>query len=379
MPPANLLETLQGNIPALLPEAVRLDQRSPAFEITSWIVERLSHKGIINPDGIFQFSGRGRDKQNERSWKIILKVFDEPDESIGIAHLWNGKRELYAMQSNLLPTSAFDSFTAPRCYGTEERDGCAWIWMEYIDAGHNSPWTDEQYTSAARYLGRFNGVSLTQKPLPDFPWLCRSVAQGWCESFPPVDIWDNPEVVGAINDLLRERVLALWDERTRFYNILDRLPQVFSHGDAQRRNLFFRQRADGTDELVAVDWAQCGIGALGGDLFFLVGASALLFEIAPADLPRIEAAAFDGYLSGLRDIGWNGTPELIRLSYCAWSAMMMGTVIPPAIVGWTTHNRAAIQQLFGKTPDQFVVDLAMLCAYAHDRADEARQLMARLM
>ena len=379
MPPANLLETLQTQIPAMLSEAVRQDQRSPDFEISAWTVEKLSHKGVINPDGIFRFFGSGHDKQDKRLWTLILKVFDEPDAPDSPAYLWNGKRELYAMESSLLPTSEVDSLCAPRCYGTEERDGCAWIWMEYVDAGNNPPWTDEQYVTAARYLGRFNGISLTRKPLPDYPWLCRSVAQDWCESFPPHDVWDNQEVKRSISDSLRERVLVLWDERTRFFNVLNRLPQVFSHGDAQRRNLIFRRLADGTENLVAVDWAQCGIGALGGDLFFLLGASAFLFEIAPADLPRIEAAAFNGYLSGLSDVGWNGASELIRLSYCVWSAMMMGTVYPLLMARWTTHNRDRIPQLFGITLEQFVSDSVALCEYAHERADEARLLMKRLL
>ena len=79
MPPANLLETLQTQIPAMLSEAVRQDQRSPDFEISAWTVEKLSHKGVINPDGIFRFFGSGHDKQDKRLWTLILKVFDEPD------------------------------------------------------------------------------------------------------------------------------------------------------------------------------------------------------------------------------------------------------------------------------------------------------------
>ena len=33
-------------------------------------------------------------------------------------------------------------------------------------------WPLEQYASAARCLGRFNGAYLAGRPIPDYPWLC---------------------------------------------------------------------------------------------------------------------------------------------------------------------------------------------------------------
>ncbi len=51
-----------------------------------------------------------------------------------------------------------------------------------------------------------------------------------------------------------ERIRQLWAERDRFFTILDRLPAAFSHFDFKRRNLFLHPRADGSDELAAIDW-----------------------------------------------------------------------------------------------------------------------------
>ena len=64
--PEDLLATLQAIDPIRLTNVVRQDQRSPAFEITNWSVKRLSDKGIINPDGLWIFTGTGRDSQGER-------------------------------------------------------------------------------------------------------------------------------------------------------------------------------------------------------------------------------------------------------------------------------------------------------------------------
>jgi hypothetical protein len=42
-------------------EIVRRDQQSATFTITDWHVDRLSSKGIINPDGLSPFPGTGHD------------------------------------------------------------------------------------------------------------------------------------------------------------------------------------------------------------------------------------------------------------------------------------------------------------------------------
>ena len=66
--PDAILGTLQAIDPAVLENVVRVDQRSPAFQISDWSVRRLSAKGIVNPDGLWLFSGQGRDGQGTRNW-----------------------------------------------------------------------------------------------------------------------------------------------------------------------------------------------------------------------------------------------------------------------------------------------------------------------
>ena len=67
--------------------------------------------------------------------------------------------------------------------------------------------------------------------------------------------------------------------RTRnVLRVLEILPQFFSHFDSQRRNLFIRKGDDWQDELVLIDWGQCGVGPLGSEFNFLVPMSAALVE-----------------------------------------------------------------------------------------------------
>jgi phosphotransferase family enzyme len=67
---------------------------------------------------------------------------------------------------------------------------------------------------------------------------------------------------------------------------LNRLPQVFTHFDFKRNNLFIRQQGDGQDELVAIDWALCGYAALGAELCSMIGFNAMFFSVDVAALPN---------------------------------------------------------------------------------------------
>jgi hypothetical protein len=186
---------------------------------------------------------------------------------------------------------------------------------------------------------------------------------------PPV-LWDlyPPSVI----DELRR----LWDERERFLTALDRLPQTLCHHDTFRRNLLVRRGPEG-EELVAVDWAYAGHGAVGEELEQLVVASLFFFEtmgIAPRDL---DANCFASYVAGLREAGWAGDERLVRLGYTANAALrhtvglvryLLPTVTDPAPPPW-------VEDLLGRPFAEVVEGLAELWPFQFELADEARALL----
>lgn len=365
----------------LLTEIVRQDQRTPAFELTDWTVEPLSSKGISNPEGLFRVRGTGQVGQTTTPWSVVLKIVTRPDHEQDLRDLWYWKRELRVAQSQLL-TRLAAPVVAPRCYGAVEHADDVWLWMEQIVGRTSQPWTLSEYAFAARELGRFNGAYLTGTPLPDEPWLCHDHVRGWLAALVPehpARAWENRFVRGAFAPALRPRVERLWAEQERFLAVLSQLPQVCSHFDYQRRNLFIRARPDGRDEVVAVDWQYVGIGALGGDLFHLTSGSAVLFEWEPAAVGALEAVTTEGYLAGLHDVGWQGDADLVRLGYTTWLALMHGACLPTATTVWMADDTGArVWQQFGRSREAVAAGWATLCAFALDRADEARQLMDRL-
>ena len=144
-------------------------------------------------------------------------------------------------------------------------------------------------------------------------------------------------------------ITRLWTERERFLAALDRLPRTFCHHDAFRRNLLLRAGPEG-EELVAIDWAYAGHGAVGEELGQLVVASLYFFEavgITPRDL---DAACFAGYLAGLREAGWAGDERLVRLGFTVDAALrhtvgllrvMVPLVADPAL-------RLVVEDRFGR-------------------------------
>ena len=376
--PQELLDLLRAVDEAELVAVVRQDQRSPTFEILNWNIEPFGEKGIANADTLFRFSGQGRDEQGIRPWQVVVKTFKDPGTGLDSRHLRYWKRELLAMQSGFLANLP-GPVVAPRCYGTHAYEGGEWVWMEQVADSATGIWTVDQYAFAAHELGRFNGRCFVNHSLPDYPWLCKNHVRDKLEALPPIRAWENPFVRQAFSERTRERVLRLWDERGRFYDALERLPQLFSHFDFHRRNMLIRRQEDGTDQIVAVDWAWAGYGALGADLYSVVGGSALIFEIEAADVAEIEAVAFEHYLAGLHTAGWTGSPERVRLAYDICFALYLAGCAPAVIVHVTTRdmNEFLVRQ-FKRPLTEVISGWSALSELALDRADEARTLMDHL-
>ena len=293
-------------------------------------------------------------------------------------------REGLAYGSGLLAALP-GGLAAPRCLAVEAQpDGTTRLWLEAVTDAHPGPWPLDRYAWVARRLGRFNGAYLAGAPLPDQPWLSRGWLRSWVEASGPavaeLEHLAGPGGPPLLRQLYPPPVVAelrrLWDERERFLTALDRLPRTFCHHDAFRRNLLVRAGPEG-EELVAVDWAYAGHGAVGEELGQLVVASLFFFEtvgIAPREL---DAACFAGYVAGLREAGWAGDERLVRLGFTAAAALrhtigllrlMLPVVTDPAL-------RPVVEDMFGRPLEEVVEAWAELWPFQFGLAEEARALL----
>ena len=146
----DLLPILQMLNPAVLTRVVRQDLACDDFEITSWSVERLSGKGMTNPDGLWLFHGTGGDQRGqrlfrglgpdergERPWSVVLNS-QPPEKEQPPSDLWYWKREVLVAQFGL-STRLPGPVKAPRFYRLDGQPE-SWLWMEHIHDAQPGPW-----------------------------------------------------------------------------------------------------------------------------------------------------------------------------------------------------------------------------------------------
>jgi hypothetical protein len=171
-----------------------------------------------------------------------------------------------------------------------------------------------------------------------------------------------------------EQVFNLWDARDLFLNALDRLPQTICHFDVHRRNLFAHRVTGQQFDTVLIDWAFVGYGPLGADLNPLMNASVAFFDVDIAEAQRFEDIIFEGYLTGLRDVGWNGNQQDIRLGYTASCVRYaLGTLGPVLMMILNQNSRLQAEQAFGCSIEDLLDYWGHVRRYFGYMEDEARK------
>ena len=340
-------------------------------------------QGGYGGQGLYRFAGDARVSAETRPWSLVLKIAP-PSQSHDDPLAWDApQREAYAYSSGFLAQLA-GPLVAPRCLGlTTQSDGSTWLWLEAVVDERPGPWDLGRLVLAAQHLGRFNDTWLVTDVLPDHAWLSRD----WLRRYIAAEgiAAATLDIAHDAAPLLRQRfppqdvarIRKLWAEREVFLRALDRLPQTICHHDAFRRNLFARRGSDGTEQTVAVDWAFAGIGAVGADLAPLIVGSLLFFEVADAAPRDLTEAALVGYVTGLREAGWNGDEQLARLGFLVMAALLytVGTFGIIVSILSDPAQSLAMERSEGRTMAEDVARSTELQAFQFRLADEAHRLL----
>lgn len=271
--------------------------------------------------GVYRVTGNGGGHDGEDGWALILKVLGAPTGENAAA--WNyAHREYHAYGSPLLQNAR--GVVMPRCLGRLRRpDGTAWLWLE--DVADNDVWPLSRYTLAAYHLGRFNGHSVKATGVPEERWFSHRWLRGWLEEAAPAvallrEQRTSPLIKPVYPDA--DAVLRLWFGRHPRLELLESLPHTLCHLDVHRRNMFSKQSVSG-EETVLIDWAFVGVAAVGEELATLVSATIAFGDIPVADIGELEAAVFQGYLSGLQDEGYVADPEQVWTAYSVAASLRL--------------------------------------------------------
>ena len=186
-------------------------------------------------------------------------------------------------------------------------------------------WPISRFGLAARHLARFSGAYLVGAEIPTYSLLTKDkdLIRHWEEQVNDLDVWAKieqlrdqyPLVHRGWSDEILTGLSRLWQERASFFEALEKLPKTLQHTDSGHRNLLARRGKDGYEETVALDWALVGIGTIGEEITPLVCSTLMWFGVEATHASKLETTIFTGYLQGLRDAGWDGDPELVRLGY----------------------------------------------------------------
>jgi len=257
------------------------------------------------------------------------------------------------------------------------------LWLEEARDRYGPCWPLDQYASAARCLGRFNGAYLAGRPIPSYPWLCGpATLRGMLNHFASFEqvirdrrLWQQPLVQRAIPATAANRLLQLWSDRAPLLDALERLPQTLCHKDAWRSNMFAPIDASDPDTLVMIDWAYVGRGELGLDAGDLFAASYSLFGIEPCEPRELDQVVFANYLAGLRAAGWTGDQRTARFGYAAYAALKYGWLVFWLRDAGDPRSHATWERLSGRSMAEYVENQGQLVDYLLDLADEARGLL----
>ncbi len=229
---------------------------------------------------------------------------------------WNSwQREAQAYRCAALRESLAGTGLAMPAADVQLHPGSADLWLEDVAGTPGTAFDLADHTALATALGRWQapGALITG-------WTSRGFLREYSSSrVVPWQVldddaaWDQPLVRAAWPVGLREGWVRLLAHRDQLLDVVEHLPRTRSHLDVWASNEV--RRPDG--EVVLLDWAFVGDGALGEDLGNHVPDG--VFDLFwPAErLPELDDACFDAYLAGLRDAGWRGDERQVRLGVVA--------------------------------------------------------------
>jgi hypothetical protein len=228
---------------------------------------------------------------------------------------WNyWKREALVYESGLPERLGLG---APQLLGLSETpDGDIELRLEHVDGRHADALTVEDLAAAAAMLGRSQG----HRDLPRHEWLSRrflrdyggSRAVRW-ELIDDDEAWTQRLMREHFDASARAGLLRLHARRVRLLDLAERLPRAVSHLDVWPNNLIRRPGG----EVVLLDWAFAGDGAVGEDVGNLVPDSVFDLLLPHELLGELDDRLTAAYLDGMREAGWRGDERIVRLGICA--------------------------------------------------------------
>lgn len=267
---------------------------------------------------------------------VVYRVFSLPDGLVGVSsrsaiakiirrqdqqepsdvQYWRREAETYS--SNEIKRILPDGLRLPVCHASADADECTVLLLEDLGPDDRSTRTTGWYGDLARLLGRMNGNrdGIGLRPA----WLTTDFAGGearWAAALVAETMAPPPDWIARLYSEQHRRDLTdVVNNCDLLLAALDSLPKGVAHLDAFSRNVIARN-----DDLALIDWELVGEAPIGVEVAGLFVITAVYLDVPSGDLAEFEAAVFDGYVAGLRDIGCTAATDDVRMAFAAAMAL----------------------------------------------------------
>lgn len=152
------------------------------------------------------------------------------------------------------------------------------------------------------------------------PWMSRRFLHEYTAS-KPVDYqvlhertaWARPLIANNWPASLQDKLIAFYENRKALLAIVDCAPSAPCHLDFWPNNVFIDTQAN----VVPIDWAFFGEGALGEDIANFIPDAVFDDFVSPALLPKMESEVFAAYREGLTQGGLDPDKNELQKTFYA--------------------------------------------------------------
>ncbi|TCO46958.1 hypothetical protein EV646_106197 [Kribbella antiqua] len=253
---------------------------------------------------------------------IVRKELRKPVDSVGPwaasedPRHWNyWRRELEVYGDDVLRRQLADAgLPLPEADVEEQVDGAV-LSMEDVDGTAGTSLALVDHAALAKACGRWQARPAGERPWTSVGFLrdySTTRAVPW-ELLDDDAAWQQPLVKQTWPTGLRSAWVGLLNHRDELLDLVASLPRARCHLDFWVSNVIRRP----TGEFTLLDWAFTGDGALGEDIGNHIP-DAVFDLFWPAErIAELAETCIDNYLDGLREAGWRGDPDLVRLAVMA--------------------------------------------------------------
>jgi hypothetical protein len=229
---------------------------------------------------------------------------------------WNyWHREADAYRSEALRRSLVGTGLSMADAEVEDSGAAVDLWLEDVVGTPGTEFTLEDHRALATGLGRWQA----RGPLV-MPWTSQRFLRDYSASkavayevLADDAAWAAPLIRATWPPGLRAGWVEMVSHREELLTAVEQLPRTRSHLDVWVANQVRRPGG----EVVLLDWAFVGDGAVGEDLGNHIPDAAFDLFWPAGDLSALEETCFNAYIEGLGDGGWPGTERDVRLAMTA--------------------------------------------------------------